>query len=123
MAGARIQPVILAGGRPPRYSVTYGGIDAFNQRMTAQRSGLSLAEVLQQRDDTHRRLVEFIELPGRPFWVGTQAHPEFRSRPTRAHPLFRGLVEAAVQRQQETRLVEVDPLPSDATGTIPAVPA
>jgi CTP synthase len=44
------------------------------------------------------RLVEFIELPGHPFWVGTQAHPEFKSRPDRAHPLFRGLVEAAKQR-------------------------
>ena len=39
-------PLILAGGRPPRYSVTYGGIDAFNARMTAQKKDLSLAEVL-----------------------------------------------------------------------------
>ena len=38
------------------------------------------------------RLVEFIELPGHPFWVGTQAHPEFKSRPDRPHPLFRELV-------------------------------
>ncbi|MGH8870042.1 MAG: CTP synthase [Actinomycetes bacterium] len=44
------------------------------------------------------RLVEFCELPRdvHPFFVGTQAHPEFRSRPTRAHPLFTGLVTAAV---------------------------
>jgi hypothetical protein len=54
-------PLILAGGRPPRYSVTYGGIDAFNARMTEQRKHLSLAEVLRQRDDVHHRLVEFIE--------------------------------------------------------------
>ena len=38
------------------------------------------------------RLVEFVELPGHPFWVGTQAHPEFKSRPDRPHPLFRELV-------------------------------
>ncbi len=44
------------------------------------------------------RLVEFIELAGHPFWVGTQAHPEFKSRPDRAHPLFRGLVGAALAR-------------------------
>ncbi|MCL2394435.1 MAG: CTP synthase, partial [Acidimicrobiaceae bacterium] len=44
------------------------------------------------------RLVEFIELPGHPYWVGTQAHPEFKSRPDRAHPLFRGLVGAALER-------------------------
>ena len=42
------------------------------------------------------RLVEFVELPGHPFWVGTQAHPEFKSRPDRPHPLFRELVEAAL---------------------------
>jgi len=49
------------------------------------------------------RLVEFVELPAdvHPFYVGTQAHPEFRSRPTRAHPLFAGLVQAALLRQSE----------------------
>ncbi len=47
------------------------------------------------------RLVEFVELPAteHPYFVGTQAHPEFRSRPTRAHPLFSGLVAAALSRQ------------------------
>jgi hypothetical protein len=54
-------PLILAGGRPPRYSVTYGGIDAFNARMTAQRKNLPLAEVLRQRDEVHCRLIAFIE--------------------------------------------------------------
>ncbi len=48
-------------------------------------------------DDT---LVEFIELPGHPFWVATQAHPEFKSRPDRPHPLFRGLVESALARAE-----------------------
>jgi CTP synthase len=46
------------------------------------------------------RLVEFIELPGHPYWVGTQAHPEFKSRPDRAHPLFRDLIGAAVVRAE-----------------------
>ncbi len=45
-------------------------------------------------------LVEFIELPGHPFWVGTQAHPEFKSRPNRPAPLFRGLIEAAAHRKE-----------------------
>ncbi len=54
-------PVILAGGRPPRYSVTYGGIDAFNVRMTALKHDLSLAEVRRQQEDTHRRLITLIE--------------------------------------------------------------
>ncbi|MEU9015982.1 CTP synthase [Actinomadura sp. NPDC048394] len=45
------------------------------------------------------RLVEYVELPreAHPFFVGTQAHPEFRSRPTRPHPLFTGLVAAAIE--------------------------
>ena len=54
-------PVILAGGRPPRYSVTHGGINAFNAQMTARNRGLPLAEVLRRRDDTHRRLLAFIQ--------------------------------------------------------------
>jgi hypothetical protein len=54
-------PAILAGRRPPRYSTTYGGIDAFNARMTEERSHLSLAAVLQQRDEVHRRLVALVE--------------------------------------------------------------
>jgi len=54
-------PSILKGERPPRYSVTYGGIDAFNARMTKRKEGLSLSEVLRQLDDTHRRVVEVIE--------------------------------------------------------------
>jgi CTP synthase len=44
------------------------------------------------------RLVEFVEFPGHPFWVGTQAHPEFKSRPDRPHPLFFEFVGAAVDR-------------------------
>ena len=44
-----------------------------------------------------RRLVEFIELAEHPFWVGTQAHPEFKSRPDRPHPLFRDLIGAALK--------------------------
>ena len=43
-----------------------------------------------------KRLVEFIEVEDHPFWVGTQAHPEFKSRPDRPHPLFRELIGAAL---------------------------
>ncbi|CAN5256653.1 CTP synthase [soil metagenome] len=51
-------------------------------------------------------LVEFIELPRdvHPYYVATQAHPELRSRPTRPHPLFSGLIEAALNRQRELLL-------------------
>lgn len=55
-------------------------------------------------------LVEFVELPREvhPYYVSTQAHPEFKSRPHRAHPLFAGLVEAAINAQRAARLVEVE---------------
>jgi CTP synthase len=47
-----------------------------------------------------KHLVEFVELPAEvhPYYVGTQAHPEFRSRPTNPHPLFVGLIKAALER-------------------------
>lgn len=54
-------PLILEGGKPPRYSVSYGGIDAFNARMTEQKRGLSLAEVLRELVDTHQRLISLIQ--------------------------------------------------------------
>jgi CTP synthase len=49
--------------------------------------------------------VEFVELPRdvHPYYIATQAHPELRSRPTRPHPLFRGLIAAAIARQKEQR--------------------
>jgi CTP synthase len=59
------------------------------------------------------RLVEFVELPGHPCWIGTQAHPEFKSRPNRPHPLFLELVGAAVARAEgrKPRLIDLDAVP------------
>src|SRR5690606_35486623 len=55
-------------------------------------------------------LVEFVELPREthPYYIATQAHPELRSRPTEAHPLFRGLVGAAIDRSRSSELFEVE---------------
>ena len=47
------------------------------------------------------RLVETVELPDRDFHLGAQFHPEFKSRPTNPHPLFRAFVEAANERKAE----------------------
>jgi len=57
------------------------------------KAGLVFSGMFTQRD-----LVEFVELPQQvhPYYVGTQAHPELRSRPTKPHPLFVGLIKAAV---------------------------
>jgi hypothetical protein len=53
-------PTILKGGKPPRYSVTHGGINAFNAQMTEQKRKLTLADVRQQLANTHRRLIKFV---------------------------------------------------------------
>ena len=53
-------PLVREGRRPPRYSVSYGGIDAFNALMTERRRPLSLAEVLRQQADVHARLVAYV---------------------------------------------------------------
>jgi hypothetical protein len=61
-------PVILAGVRPPRYSTQYGGLDAFNALISEQKRVLSLAEVLGQMSDTHRRLLDYVRgAPDEPF--------------------------------------------------------
>ncbi|HEX9132897.1 MAG TPA: DinB family protein [Ktedonobacteraceae bacterium] len=55
----RYLPLIITGGRPPRYT-QYGGIDAFNAQMAEQKRDLTLSRVLEQLDETHRRLVDYI---------------------------------------------------------------
>ena len=47
------------------------------------------------------RIVEMVELEEHPFFLGTQGHPEFKSRPNHAHPLFAGLIEAAARKRTE----------------------
>ncbi|HLS01699.1 MAG TPA: CTP synthase, partial [Beutenbergiaceae bacterium] len=56
-------------------------------------------------------LIEIIELTTEehPFFVGTQAHPEYKSRPTNPHPLYVGLIGAALENQRQTRLLDLPP--------------
>jgi hypothetical protein len=54
-------PVILRGEKPPRYVDLYGGIDQFNAQKTAEKRDLSLAEVLAHLEDTHQRLIAYVE--------------------------------------------------------------
>ena len=63
--------------------------NAYTERLT--QAGLTVAGINPERD-----LVEIVELRDHPFFVGVQFHPEFKSKPTRPHPLFRGFVEAAL---------------------------
>ncbi len=70
----------------------------------AYRERLEEAGLVVSGTSPDSTLVEFVELPAEvhPYYVSTQAHPEFKSRPTRSHPLFAGLVAAALERQAAT---------------------
>ncbi len=72
----------------------------------AYREQLERAGLVISGTSPDSKLVEFIELPAdvHPYFVATQAHPELKSRPTRPHPLFVGLIEAALDRKIATRL-------------------
>ena len=86
-------PLIIAGGRPPRY-VTYGGIDAFNARMIEQRRGLSLADVRQRLDETHRRLISFIQsAPVEQFARETRARRRLRLDTYGHYPLHTAAIQ------------------------------
>jgi len=63
------------------------------------RARIEEAGLLCSGTSPDKRLVEFVELENHPFWVGTQAHPEFKSRPDRPHPLFRELIGAALKHR------------------------
>jgi len=67
-----------------------------NYRAKVEAAGLVCSGV-----SPDHRLVEFIELADHPYWVGTQAHPEFKSRPDRPHPLFRDLIGSALKMRAE----------------------
>ncbi|WP_439903088.1 CTP synthase, partial [Microbacterium azadirachtae] len=80
-----------------RYEVN----NAYRDRLSD--AGLSFSGLNPELD-----LVEYVELPRdvHPFYIATQAHPELRSRPTEPHPLFRGLVGAAIERHRSSELFD-----------------
>ena len=87
----------------------------FNPRY---RTRYEASDVVLCGESPDGRLVEFIELDGHPFWVGTQAHPEFKSRPNRPAPLFSGLVAAAMVRAagRNPKLPEMSDLEAERIG-------
>jgi len=97
-------------------SQTYGATSVHERHRhryevnNAYRSSLESAGLVFSGTSPDGGLVEFVELPRdvHPYYVSTQAHPEFRSRPHRAHPLFAGLIRAAVDSHRASRLVEVE---------------
>ena len=108
-----LYPAVLAEGSV--VAETYGATEVSERHRhryevnNSYRGRLEEAGLVFSGTSPDRGLVEYVELPREvhPFYVGTQAHPEFRSRPDRAHPLFQGLVAAALARQASERLLEV----------------
>jgi len=84
-----VSPLTISERHRHRYEFN----NDFREEMTA--AGLVLSGL-----SPDGRLVETIELPGRPFHVGVQFHPEFKSRPNRPHPLFKGFVGASLERAE-----------------------
>jgi CTP synthase len=84
----------------------------------AYRDALTKAGLMISGTSPDGRLIEFLELERgvHPFFVGTQAHPELKSRPTRPHPLFAGFIGAALAYNAADRLpVDVDLHPQEAS--------
>ena len=92
--GSLVSELYASSVASERHRHRYEVNNEYRQRLVA--AGLQFSGVSPDGS-----LVEFVELPRdvHPFYVGTQAHPEFKSRPTHAHPLFRGLIAAALTRR------------------------
>jgi CTP synthase len=110
------QAALLPGSKVAQAYGTLGVTERHRHRFefnNKYRSRLEAVGLVCSGSSPDGRLVEFVELSEHPFWVGTQAHPEFKSRPDRAHPLFRGLVEAALDRAEgrEPHLLDLDRVP------------
>lgn len=81
-------PLIMQGGRPPRYADLYGGIDAFNAQMTERKRRLKLSEVRYQLDKTHLRVLEYLQsVPEEQFASETRFRRRLRLDTYRHYPL------------------------------------
>jgi CTP synthase len=91
VAGSMVATMYGADEISERHRHRYEVNNKFRDQISA--AGLVFSGFYEELD-----LVEFVELPKEvhPYYIGTQAHPELRSRPTRPHPLFVGLIAAAV---------------------------
>jgi CTP synthase len=95
LAGSLVAQMYASKEASERHRHRYEVNNSFRDKISS--AGLVFSGVYKEQD-----LVEFVELPREvhPFYVGTQAHPELKSRPTRPHPLFIGLIAAALNRKK-----------------------
>ncbi len=95
--------VLWAGSRTAKVYGTTEVVERHRHRYEVNQAHLAAINaggVVVSGTSPDGRLVEFVEVPTCDYFVATQAHPEFTSRPFRAHPLFAGLVQAALKRQK-----------------------
>lgn len=93
-------PVILDGGRVPRYSTTYGGIDAFNAIMTERKQDLSLDDVRREFVETHERLVDYLRsVPPEQMFAGQRFRRRLRLDAYGHYPIHAAEIRAWRQRQ------------------------
>jgi CTP synthase len=112
-SGVEMGGTMRLGLRPCRLEAGTKTADAYDEAMVferhrhrfevnnAYRAELADTGLVASGVSPDGRLVEIMEPRDHPFFVGTQFHPEFRSRPTRPHPLFRNFVGAAAQTLPE----------------------
>ena len=92
-AGSKVREIYGTDKVSERHRHRYEFSPLFRERLEA-------AGLVCSGTSPDGELVEFVEVANHPYWIGTQAHPEFKSRPDHAHPLFAGLIEAAAARNE-----------------------
>jgi CTP synthase len=94
---------LRAGSKPERLYGTTSITERHRHRYEVNndyREDLESAGMMLVGQSPDGHIVEMIELKDHPYFIAAQAHPEFKSRPNKAHPLFRGLIEAALKNQE-----------------------
>jgi CTP synthase len=97
--GSRIQQVYGSSVVEERHRHRYEFNNVYRQQFAAH--GMAFSGTSQKG-----KLVEAVELPDHPWFVAVQCHPEFRSKPTQAHPLFRSFVKASLERREAKKKAE-----------------
>lgn len=95
-------PLIVEGGKPPRY-ITYGGIDAFNAQMTERKRNLSLSEVLRQLDEIHGQLIDYVQsVPEEQYIRETRFRHRLRLDTYSHYPLHAEMIREWRERQGQS---------------------
>jgi hypothetical protein len=104
----RYLPLIIKGETPPRYT-QYGGIDAFNAQMTEQKRDLELSDVLRQLDETHRRVIDYLQnVPEEHFTRETRFRHRLRLDTYSHYPLHARAIRQWRESRQARHLIPAE---------------